>query len=326
MSAFEAPAARPLVTIGLCTYNRLKATLPQALASALAQSSHDVEVLVCDNASEDGTDVFMATQTDPRLRYHRHPKNIGANANFNSALAMARGRYFLMLSDDDLVDPDLVERVAVALDGDEPGVLLTGSRVIDASGHVTALTQAPPSGLRPAELFDAWFARQISFYLCTTLFHTDRLRAAGGFSTPENLLQDVVAIAVVASRHGYGSVPGIGGSFRRHPGNRGTAIHTLRWLTDSEYLLEVLRSTFPNDAARLGEAGAPYLARKCYRYVAANPSWRERRTLYRTIHDRLGGSYVPWRFRVDRWRRAAKAWLRDRIRRGARAQGTVDGL
>lgn len=313
-----------MVTIGICTFNRLNATLPEALASALAQTSPDVEVLVCDNASEDGTDAFMATQDDPRLRYHRHPENIGANANFNSALAMARGRYFLMLSDDDLVDPDLVACVAEALAGEETGVLLTGSRVIDGAGTVVAQTPAPPTGLRSAELFDAWFAKEISFYLCTTLFHTDRLRAAGGFSSPENLLQDVVAIATMAARHGYRSVPGIGGSFRRHAGNRGTAIHTLRWLTDSEYLLGVLRTTFPDDAGRLSTAGAPYLARKCYRYVAANPSWRERRALYRTIYRRLGGSYVPWRFHLDRWRGAAKAWLRDRIGPRAGAQATAD--
>lgn len=287
-------AAGPLVTIGIATFNRLERTLPAALASALAQTYPNLEVVVCDNASEDGTDAFMAAQSDPRLRYHRHQRNIGANANFNACLERARGTWFLLLPDDDLLEPDFVERAMTALGDASAGVLLGGMQVIDGSGEVTDRVRAPEAELGPAGLFLAWFARRTSFYLMSTLFHGETLRAAGGFASPEGLLQDVVAIARTAARRGYVPVPGVAGSFRRHEGNRGTANHAVRWTRDADHLLDVLRQEMPHDAKRLLAAGSPYLTAKCYRYVAAVPSLPERWRLYREIHRRLGRTYSPW--------------------------------
>jgi len=309
----------PLVTIGIATYNRVRRTFPEALRSALAQAYPRLEIVVCDNASDDGTDAFMADQRDPRLRYHRHASNIGANANFNACLELARGTYFLLLHDDDVLDPSFVERAVAALGGGEPGVALGGVEVIDEDGHVRSRIAAPAADLGPAGLFLAWFDRRHAFYLVSTLFHTRGLREAGGFASPEGLLQDVVAIAQVAGRRGYVPVPGRAGAFRRHQGNRGTAQHARLWLRDAEHLLEVLTDAFPDDADRLQAAGQPYLAAKCYRYVVAVRSPVERWHLYREIHRRFGRSYAPWRFLLRFHRRRLRAqlgaWLRTWLRR-----------
>jgi glycosyltransferase involved in cell wall biosynthesis len=305
---------RPLVTIGISTYNRVDATFPEALASAPAQTHPDLEVLVCDNASEDGTEAYMTAQRDPRLRYHRHPTNIGANANFNSCLDLARGRYFLLLHDDDVLEPDCVARAMAAKGGEDTGVLLTGVRVIDGSGRTRSTSREPPPGLDAAGLFLAWFARTTSFYLCSTIFHTGRLRDAGGFDSPHGLFQDVLAIARLAIRHGYVSVPGVGGSFRRHEGNRGTASRALHWAEDSRLLLDTLCTGLPEQAVALHAAGAPYLTRKCYRYVAAVPSPVERWRLYGEVYRMFDRSYVPWRF-VARTRRKRLRQILGRARR-----------
>lgn len=105
----HATVDRPLVTIGIPTYNR-SATLARALRSALAQDHHAIEVVVCDNASTDDTAavVARASETDARVRYVRHPVNIGATANFRSAVDEAAGDYFMWLADDDWLDPGYV--------------------------------------------------------------------------------------------------------------------------------------------------------------------------------------------------------------------------
>lgn len=307
-------AASPLVTIGISTYDRSASTFPEALRSALDQTYRNLEVVVCDNASTDGTEALMRAQTDARLRYVRHPANIGANANFNACLEHARGSYFLLLHDDDVLEEDFVRRAVAELRGRDPGVLLGGVRLIDADGRAEGVVPAPPRDLEPAELFLAWFERRFSFYFCATLFHTERLRSIGGFSTPEDLFQDVVAIAKLTSRYGYVSVPTTAGSFRRHDTNRGAAGKAMSWARDGAYVLDVLREELPEEAARLQEAGAPYLTRTAYRYAAAEARGRERGATYAQIFELFGRTYPRWRFEVRllrrRLRRFVGRWLR----------------
>lgn len=304
----------PLVTVGIPTYNRVERTFPEALASALAQTYPRLEVVVADNASEDGTEAFIAQQQDARLRYHRHPTNIGANANFNACLDLARGRFFLLLPDDDRLAPDFITRAVEATHGSDPGVALGGIELIDGSGQVRYRVSAPAPDRGASGLFFEWFGRRTSFYLVSTMFHTERLREAGGFESPERLFQDVVAIARLSSRHGYVSVPGYAGTFRRHEFNQGGAAGALRWARDCEYLLDVISQEMLVDAARLRSAGAPYFAEKCYRYVPGVPSLVEQLRLYREIDRRFGNAYSPWVFASElhrkRLRAAATAWLR----------------
>ena len=304
----------PLVTIGIPTYNRVQRTLPEALSSALAQTYPNLEVVVSDNASEDGTEEFMASQHDARLRYHRHPVNVGANANFNACLDLAQGRYFLLLLDDDLLDSTFIARAVEALAGSDPGVVLGGTQVIDAMGRIQSRAPAPAPNRGAAGLFLDWFSNRASFYLFSTLFATDRLREIGGFTSPEALFQDVIAIARLAGRYGYVSAPGDAGAFRRHEHNLGGAVHPLRWTRDSEYLLDVICAEMPAEADRLRSAGAPYLAAKCYRYVPSVPSLMEQWRLYREIDRRFGHAYSPWAFASRYYRKRPRAvlasWLR----------------
>ena len=319
MSGVQASSsgAGRLVTIGISTFNRVDSTFPEALRSALAQDYPHVELVVCDNASTDGTEAFMATQADERLRYHRHSHNVGANGNFNACLEQARGEYFLLLHDDDVLAPGFVRRAMAELGDGEAGVLLGGVRRIDAEGRVTGEVPAPPAGLTTAELFMSWFDRRISFYFCSTLFHTARLRSDGGFATPEDLFQDVVAIARLASRSGYAAVPGVGGHFRKHDANRGAASAALRWARDGKFLLEVLCRELPADCDRLRAAGEIYLANKTYRAVAAVPSRSERRELYAEADRLFGGALPPWRFKLRRHRRLLGRSLGRWVRRAS---------
>ena len=289
---------RPLVTIGLSTYNRADGYLQNALRSALEQTYPNLEIVVSDNGSLDHTEAFVKSFADPRVRYFKQAQNIGANANFNFCLEQARGDYFLLLHDDDVLDPDLVEAcLDAAGDATHFGVLRSGTRVIDAGGNVVAEKPNQMGGRSTTELFLSWFGKDTAIYFCSTLFNTDYLKKAGGLRTKTNVFEDVVATARLAARHSHADVLAPKASFRVHGNNKGSSVNTVRdWAEDSLYLLQVLREELPQDAERLVKAGQPYLCARLYRYASLLPSWRERAQAFWWSYKLFDYSYSPVKY------------------------------
>ncbi len=99
---------RPLLTIAIPTFNRasyLRLSLQRLVAEARGVAPDLVDVLVCDNASADETAqaVHEAQGLGLAVHYHRWSDNIGSDANIAEAFNLARGRYVLLLGDDDLL-------------------------------------------------------------------------------------------------------------------------------------------------------------------------------------------------------------------------------
>lgn len=104
-------------TLSICipTYNRagyLKECLNSILI-AVAGYEREIEIVISDNASTDGTgDVIRAFQgTHPWIRYHRNEKNIGADRNIYAVATMGEGEYIWVIGDDDKIEPEAIERV-----------------------------------------------------------------------------------------------------------------------------------------------------------------------------------------------------------------------
>lgn len=102
----------PLLTIAIPTYNGAK-TICAMLDLLLPQCNEKTEVIVCDNCSTDGTgEIIHQYQRDyPFIQYVANPKNIGADGNFLKCMRMAKGRYVHLLSDDDILMEDSLERI-----------------------------------------------------------------------------------------------------------------------------------------------------------------------------------------------------------------------
>lgn len=101
----------PLVSIIIQTFNR-RNLVPIALDSAKNQTYKNIEILVGDNHSTDGTEDYFKEQQqyDNRIRYFRHETNIGMAGNANFLLSKVQGKYFIWLNDDDWLDADYVEK------------------------------------------------------------------------------------------------------------------------------------------------------------------------------------------------------------------------
>ncbi len=107
----------PRLTLGLPVYNGER-FLAESLDALLAQSFTDFELIISDNGSTDGTGEIAERYAaqDSRIRYVRHPSNLGATFNHNFVIEQARGEFFKWVSDDDLYAPNLLQECIDALD------------------------------------------------------------------------------------------------------------------------------------------------------------------------------------------------------------------
>jgi glycosyltransferase involved in cell wall biosynthesis len=144
----------PVVTIGMPVYNGAR-YLELALQSILSQTYRNFELIISDNASTDDTESICRryAELDDRIRYYRNERNLGAAANYNRVIHLARGRYFRHAAHDDILAPTNIER-CVAVLNEWPDVALAYPRMImiDAAGeqietreHSLELGDARPS-------------------------------------------------------------------------------------------------------------------------------------------------------------------------------------
>jgi glycosyltransferase involved in cell wall biosynthesis len=101
----------PRVTIAVAAYNARR-WIGEALESALAQTLEDIELVVVDDASTDGTGDIVRKFTDPRMRVFRNESNLGQSVTWNRAIGLARAPLVKFLCADDLLHPYCVERLS----------------------------------------------------------------------------------------------------------------------------------------------------------------------------------------------------------------------
>jgi glycosyltransferase involved in cell wall biosynthesis len=113
----------PLLTIGVPVYNDER-YIGDVLADVLAQELDDFELIISDNCSTDDTSSICreVAARDPRVKYIRQPRNIGASANFLYLRAVARGKYFCWAASDDRYSPGYFSRLVAALEQNDCAV------------------------------------------------------------------------------------------------------------------------------------------------------------------------------------------------------------
>jgi glycosyltransferase involved in cell wall biosynthesis len=128
----------PRLTLGLPVYNGER-FLAASLDALLAQTYTDFELIISDNGSTDQTAEIAKhyAAIDHRVRYVRHPRNLGSSFNHNFVIEQARGEFFKWASDDDLYAPDLLQRCIDALDA-RPEISLAHAwtALIDDAGEI----------------------------------------------------------------------------------------------------------------------------------------------------------------------------------------------
>jgi len=125
----------PKVSIGLPVYNG-ENFVREAIDSILAQTFHDFELIISDNASTDSTEAICRAYAnqDKRVRYYRNKENIGASKNFSRVFKFASGEYFKWAAHDDVYLPEYLSKCVKVLD-QNPSIVLCHCRTASIDQH-----------------------------------------------------------------------------------------------------------------------------------------------------------------------------------------------
>ena len=149
----------PLVSVVLAARDA-HATIGQAVASVLGQTLRDLELVVVDDGSVDGTGELLAGVDDPRLRVVRNEEALGLAGALNVGIGESRGRYIARLDADDVARPPWLERLAARM-GSAPAAAVVGTGAIDFGddGRVGRVHRMPSGAraVRWAALFSSPF-------------------------------------------------------------------------------------------------------------------------------------------------------------------------
>jgi hypothetical protein len=154
LSSGGAVAPRPLLSLVTATYRRVEelTALLRSHAAHLPGHTDEVEVVVCDNASGDGTEGvvrdFTAQHPEITLRYYRQAKNVGVDRNILDVLSLAAGEFVWFLADDDEIAAGQLAVVLEVLRGLDSEILLV------RANNVAEWDLLPATGSETVEWID----------------------------------------------------------------------------------------------------------------------------------------------------------------------------
>ncbi len=108
----------PLISVGIPTYNR-PGGLEKTVACIRSQTYTHIEIIISDNCSTDpGVAPLLSSLSnkDARIKVFRQKENVGLAKNFQFVLSHATGKYFMWISDDDLVEDNFIMELCKVLE------------------------------------------------------------------------------------------------------------------------------------------------------------------------------------------------------------------
>jgi hypothetical protein len=168
---------RPDVSVIMPTYNRAR-WIGRSIASVLSQDSVDLELLIIDDGSTDGTERVVAQFDDCRVHYFRQD-NQGVSAARNVGLQRARGQYVAFLDADDVYFDGALRDLASVLDRhSDVGFVSGGWAYLDEREQILRVenpwTSHPEFGL------GVWLF-SCPVLSCSIMIRRDWVNLVGGF-------------------------------------------------------------------------------------------------------------------------------------------------
>ncbi len=236
----------PAATIAIPCCNGA-AHLEQALASWLAQTRQDFDLLVVDDASDDDTVAIVRRVAGDRARLVVNTPRRGLGANFAYAASLVRTPFFCLAHQDDVYDRDYLRTMLAALDAAPDAAFVhCAATAMDGDGNAIAaaaerfkhrLAQRAVGASRQQLHELLWRG---NFVCCpSVLFRSDAYRRAGGFDATLSFALDWdLWFRVLGSGAPFATVLQPLVRYRRHGGNASrAATRTLLRFREEEHVL-----------------------------------------------------------------------------------------
>lgn len=131
---FQVPSSKaPRASVVIPVYNHFEHTLACLRAIAAHPPAADIEIVVVDDGSSDGTQASL--QQIAGLRYQRRDRNGGFIAACNDGASIARGDYLVFLNNDTVPQPGWLDVLLSTFDS-QPGTGMAGSRLVYPDGRL----------------------------------------------------------------------------------------------------------------------------------------------------------------------------------------------
>jgi glycosyltransferase involved in cell wall biosynthesis len=246
-------------------------TISQAVASALAQSVGEIELLVVDDGSRVPAESALASVSDERLRIVRLQRKGGVSAARNAALAIASAPLIAQLDADDYWRADHLEHLLGAFDDADVGLAYANAALIGAGAPsaLALMDRTPGDGLpnwipdrarQPVDDLNALYA-QNPIVASAAVMRTAAVRACGGY--PEWLRvgeEYMVYIRLRRAGWRFAYVDFASAVYRWPEPRRGVTYDAKRNARELTKLFGVLALTSPPRAAIFARLGSELLA------------------------------------------------------------------
>lgn len=183
----------PKVSILIPVYNR-KNFIADCIQSALNQTVTDFEVVVVDNASDDGTWGICQqfAGKDRRVRVFRNDTNIGPVRNWLACVEKAQGEYGKLLFSDDLIFPKFLEHTLHFLENTEVGFVSTAVSIGTSpeNGKINFLLSAKEQHIPSARYFELLLNARVPFSPGAAVFRMVDIRKNLQLSFPTRIPRD----------------------------------------------------------------------------------------------------------------------------------------
>jgi glycosyltransferase involved in cell wall biosynthesis len=233
----------PLVTIAIPTFSRLH-YLKEAVASALAQTYTNIEILIGDDGDDPAIREWAGQQEklSSKVRYQRNTHNLGLAGNWNAVVEGARGEYVIIIGDDDRLLPEFV-RVCMEAVLPDGTLVFCNQHLIDENGcRLEQDTSSHQQRFGRDQLAQGWVsdpeacAWRNTIPMSATLLRTmdaRRLRFKEDMNTPE--IELVVRLAAEGGKFAF--VPNCLAEYRLHSQSASSAGLSSERL--AEYLIDI---------------------------------------------------------------------------------------
>lgn len=196
-----------MVTIAIPAYK--PEFLAEAIESALNQDYHNIELVIVDDCSPFDLDSIVRKYNDNRIRYYRNPKNLGKKSivhNWNRCLELAKGEYFVLLCDDDVLMPNYVsEMLKLADKYPLCNVFHARRELIDERDGSSRIDQSWPEYESPQDYLDQVFLHDRKHTISEFMYRMDHVKKIKYLITPVGYYSDDVSLILFTQNGGVAS-------------------------------------------------------------------------------------------------------------------------